>query len=848
MNAMDLLAEVPSTARDLVIGHWPETEPEPLRRRGDAHMAAHEGLLRAADGYAAQAIRTQQTIHGASATGMTERHRVIEQALRDNAAVCAGLGQQCYDVADSTVRLQHLLVVSGIVLGAQLSYDMLLFFRGGGMKAMADRLAAEETMRAAVGRFTAEVAERAAAGALRRAALRGALHAAKIGGLTGAITSAGAQIWDNATGVAHGFDPLSFVELTAGGLLGGMAGAEVGRRLAPSVLRRIGGRATSDLGRVAAHMGGTILIGGAGGAAGGVVGAVPAVIIRHNEIHSLGDLFKVASQAAVTGFAGGFLGGATNSLRAGAHPLTEGGARVAPDAPAALIFERGHRQDPMYLEPGHERSLDIGFYNGHTLNDHVNNHEVRIGRDHDGRVWVHDLQSDGSMRTIIDGEPLSFDEKRYLTSDNVLEFGDVRTRFRLGPEAPIELRLFDDPKIPPVVLAPGERIVLGRGPESPLSEHFTDMSVSAKHAVIFRDMRGHVWVSDEHSGRGTWVENGRLDPDRPVRIHPGDRLRLGEWAGSTQYSREGYDHFGPKPTPVHLNGSHGGGFPLDLRRGGEPILLGRNDPRLPAELPGRQQISPEHVSIGVHPSGRVWIRDEGSANGTSVGGVPIRSGEQVTVHPGDQVSLAHGAYEFIVNYPPLDGGPFVHRLDSNLETIRALRALTEIPHSMFERVTDYLNRMWGGGIVIGRMPVSQMPGVEGLVMANPKGPNENVRWENVGGLWDAVSGRMYIDPKPGTDRYDGNLPWHEFGHAVDDVYQVDGKALRDHPEWRGIHNDLLISISKHKDWWTYCNNRQEAFAEAFAAWRAGMEQLKIFACGNERIALRLREYFDQLLE
>ncbi|WP_169812564.1 FHA domain-containing protein [Nocardia acidivorans] len=843
-----------SSARDLVLGHWPKTEPESLRRDGDAHMAAHGNLLRAADNLAAQSVRTQQTIHGASATGMAERHRAIEQALRDKAAVCENLGQQCYSVADSTVRLQHLLIVSGIVLGAQLTYDMLLFFQGGGMKAMADRLAAEQTMRAMVARFTAEVAERAASGAVRRAALHGALHAAKIGGSTGAITSVGAQIWDNATGVAHGFDALSFVELTAGGLLGGLVGAEVGRRLAPSVLQRIGSRASSDLGRLAAHMGGTMLIGGAGGAAGGVVGAIPAVIIRHNEIHSLGDLFKVARQAAVTGLAGGFLGAATNSLRPGVHPLPGGTAQTAPYTPAALVFVRGHHQDPIYLQPGHERTLDAGFFNGRTQayedGQPVNKNEVRIGRDHDGRIWVHDLQSDGSLRTMIDGEPLSFNEKRYLTADTVLEFGDVTSRVRLGPEAPIELRLFDDPKIPPVMLAPGERLVLGRGPESPLSEHFTDMSISAQHAVIYRDERGHVWISDEHSRSGTWVEshNKKLDPGRPVRIHPGDRFSMGEWAGSAQYSREGIEHPDPRPTPVHVNSPHGG-FPLEVKRGGDPVLLGRDDPRLPAELPGRQQISPRHLSIGVHPSGRVWIRDEGSANGTTVGGVPIRSGEQVTVNPGDTVSLANGAYEFILNYPPPAGGPFIHRLDSLTETMRALNSLAQIQYPIFERVTDHFNEAHNGVLVFGRMPVTEMPGAESVVRNFPEGPGKGRGWNEVAGMYDPNSRRLYVDSTfVRGDWSDGLLVWHEFGHAASHAYGSDDVSLHDQQQWAAIHNDMMISISKHAGWDDYYDSRTESFAEAFSAWMVGPEQLKIFARGDARIAERLRDYFEKTFE
>ncbi|MFF2554660.1 hypothetical protein ACFVUS_26910 [Nocardia sp. NPDC058058] len=81
-------------------------------------------------------------------------------------------------------------------MGAQLTYDTLPFSQGGGMKALSDRLTAAASMRAAVKAFTAEIAEQAAASAAQRIALHGALHVAKVGVRTCAVTSVDAQVWD----------------------------------------------------------------------------------------------------------------------------------------------------------------------------------------------------------------------------------------------------------------------------------------------------------------------------------------------------------------------------------------------------------------------------------------------------------------------------------------------------------------------------------------------------------------------------------------------------------------------------------------------------------------------------
>ncbi|MGW4330321.1 WXG100-like domain-containing protein [Nocardia sp. NPDC004573] len=331
MDSSGLLAEVPSAVRELVLGHWPETDVDGMRRSGDAYLVASGELNTSADRYEVEAAGAEQAVEGATSTALAERHRVVVQSMRDQAAVCQSLGKQCHDVADSAVQTQHLLIAMGIALAAQLAYDALLFFQGGGATALIDRIEAERAMAAAAARLTAEVGERAAAGAAQRAALHTAVHAAKIGLLTSAAISGGAQLWDLQDGVRDKFDVGAFLEMLLGGVVGGVAGAEVGRRLAPRVLGWTRGTAVTPSGRLAAHLGGTMLLGGAGGLAGGLAGAVPSVLIHLDEIHSLGDLFKMVRESAITGFGSGFVGAAGSAIRV--HTAGRNTVRSESDTP-----------------------------------------------------------------------------------------------------------------------------------------------------------------------------------------------------------------------------------------------------------------------------------------------------------------------------------------------------------------------------------------------------------------------------------------------------------------------------------------------------------------------------------
>ncbi|MFD8248495.1 FHA domain-containing protein [Nocardia sp. NPDC059691] len=1595
MDASGLLAEVPSAVRELVLGHWPETDIDGMRRNGDAYLVAAGELNDSADRYEGEAGRTEQAVQGATSTALADRHRVVVKSMRDQAAVCQSLGKQCHDVADSSVQTQHLLLAMGIALAAQLAYDALLFFQGGGAKALIDRIEAEQAMAAAAARLTAEVGERAVAGAAQRAALHGAVHAAKVGLLTSAAISGGAQLWDLKDGVRDKFDVGAFLEMLLGGVVGGVAGAEVGRRLAPRVLGWARGRAVSQRGRLAAHMGGTMLLGGAGGVTGGLAGAVPSVLIHMDEIHSLGDLFKMVREAAITGFGSGFVGAAGSAIRvhtagrtamrsegdtprlglrhwefasrinellssgepprvetierfstegksarvverlvfhdgtevihkvvsdplhahaeflsslvgdavgarvpavhvigdhvymevvpgtvaadtyprsafpqdvvsgpagmrqgvmdvliripdrngdnwmvdpdgnvwgidhsrafenftdaqysvgpfaenflrygdtneilwndhaltrpelleirqrveelspvfyaaghrdwydgmlqrmtaleehaagggdagrgvlppvspqspgsapgitpgdgravsvtprqdrppgadafagngrpptprgqvdgsavaprgrrdqppalprnadgplvrqeeltprvpvdetsdgrpvgddsrvpdesrprppvdetdpagrqsaadeapatheeptphtrtdeptydgpptrpqprvqlheqsvsqdrytlAGAPPpagltghyrhpdggyvdvvltgpegariplrlipgqeyvfgrgqgalleqvandrvsrrhatlkvddqghvmlrdensmngtfvdgkqlaggqwvriydgqevllsrdlelgvtferqtaevrlfgddgptftlhrgrevdlgrglihpeatgritvssrhatigmdedgrvwirdagstngtrvngdlLAEGekrtlapgdavrfggyrgeaqfipldaaldaspvhvrfgvgtdatsvrlepgrpviigtgesspfasqlrgirgigeqhatlgldhdgrlwirdhrgsegvwinGDRIAPNQrvtlsegdnvglgpdyvgtarigseeppqlpPAELRFEQRRQKLPIRLEPGQEVSVDVSALNGHAMVIGRPGRQVIVGRDLDGGIWVLDRVHDGWNPLRVNDEIVPEGQKRYLNAEDEVKFGDVSTRLRFGEEPPLELRLSDDENVPPLTLRRGEQVVLGRGTDSPLSDQLTDTSVSRRHAVIYRDEFGTLWLRDEHSTRGTWVDNIKVDPDQgPVRLRPGDQVRLGDWIGAARFE-DGYGQAPPRPLAVKLNNSLGD-VSLDLVRGGEPVLLGRDGTGIPSGLSRADRISRRHASIGTYPSGRVWIRDEGSTHHTYVNGEEIAPGTKVMLHPGDQVRLAD-VYEFTVAYPPADGGAFVNIIDQTPETGQMVTDLARVPSHIYARVSEHMNAVAGGGIVIGNRPLLQLPGTESLAGSTPYGRKAGTSWNTVQGVYMGGPRRLVINSggRSGSE----NVVFHEFGHAADAAYGTGGRWLSDTQEWRDLHASMLQSIGKKHKWNDYYNRRCEAFAEAFTAWMHGdIKQLRKFALGNDQIARQLKDYFDRV--
>ncbi len=188
----------------------------------------------------------------------------------------------------------------------------------------------------------------------------------------------------------------------------------------------------------------------------------------------------------------------------------------------------------------------------------------------------------------------------------------------------------------PVLLRPGVALVAGRDPTVDLS--LADPDVSRQHAVL--EERDGAWrVRDLDSGNGTFV-NGRRVQDRALK--PGDEIRFG------RSSR--YRFFVDVPIPAwrsflyslvrHELVPRAEGTPeAPVPVGTAPVLVGRGD-RADLRLPV-SQVSELHARLETR-SGRPWVHDHRSRNGTWV------NGDRVTeqrLRPGDEVAFADQAFD-----------------------------------------------------------------------------------------------------------------------------------------------------------------------------------------------------------
>ncbi|WP_328392430.1 FHA domain-containing protein [Nocardia sp. NBC_00416] len=526
-----------------------------------------------------------------------------------------------------------------------------------------------------------------------------------------------------------------------------------------------------------------------------------------------------------------------------------GGEPVHP--PAVVHFAPELRLPPIRLSPGQEIPVPVRYFVGDSnlrgdqaQHFRVGTREVFVGRDPDGRVWVRDPEPELPPATEVNGRALEAGEKRYIEAADTLKLDGRLSRLEVGAERPLTLRLADDPRVPPLNLRRGEEMVIGRDPISPMADQLTaHRSVSPQHATVLRDQYGNLMLRDNHSERGTYVNGVKVDPAAPpVPLRPGDSVRFGDWVGSAQYA-DGDTPLIPKDLAVKFNSSHGD-LAFDIPRGGEPMVLGRNNSELPSGLPHGDLVSRRHATLGAHPSGRVWIRDEGSQNGTRVNGEMIAPGRQVALHPGDHVDLG-GGYDFTVAFPPPEGGPFVDIMDRTPATKHVIEELARIPHRIYQRVSDHMNAVVGGGIVIGNRPLLDMPGTDQLRGHTPYGRKSGTSWNTVQGVYMGGPRRIVINS--GGDSGSANVVWHEFGHATDAAYGTGGRWLSSGPEWSSLHSDILQRIGGHRKWNSYFDKPSEAFAEAFTAWtHGGRTKLKEFTLGDRVLADRLKAYFDSV--
>lgn len=214
---------------------------------------------------------------------------------------------------------------------------------------------------------------------------------------------------------------------------------------------------------------------------------------------------------------------------------------------------------------------------------------------------------------------------------------------------------------------------LGRLPDNDIV--LPDALVSGHHAKLVRTPQG--WqVLDLNSSNGTWFKGGRLLPQTPTPLQPGDSLQLGKCSltltgpvaasapplqtpsieGLPPTTREGQPMpppaappLPPAPPPIFVPPAAAAGVSVVLQvrlaRGGQdehPLLsnevsLGRaddNDIILDGPL-----VSRRHLRLTVDASGQVTAMDLGSLNGTRYNGQPLAARRPVFLRPGDVLQV-----------------------------------------------------------------------------------------------------------------------------------------------------------------------------------------------------------------
>ncbi|WP_147471793.1 FHA domain-containing protein [Nocardia stercoris] len=312
--------ELPPALVTLAAGKFPEGDEDALRERARTlrgHAVTYKSL---AENHAAVVATLPTAMGGAAAVGAAQSGATNTTNLESLADSCSSLADQCDSTADSIEYAKKVIIVTLVLLAAQLAWDALTFFAGGAVEAPAERLAAEEAVELAGKEAVTRVAEAGAAQAARRAAGKTIMRTAGMGAIWGAAPVLGADAWMAVDHHGNGVDwtqlGIATVAGIGGGIAGGLAGSAIGNRLGSVVGRNKGGY----LRHLGVGLAGAVGGGAVGGAVGSVVSLVGnnAVAGAHGQDVGLwhGVGWDSLRDGAVAGIGGGLLGGAAEALRA----------------------------------------------------------------------------------------------------------------------------------------------------------------------------------------------------------------------------------------------------------------------------------------------------------------------------------------------------------------------------------------------------------------------------------------------------------------------------------------------------------------------------------------------------
>src|SRR3954453_19399971 len=158
-------------------------------------------------------------------------------------------------------------------------------------------------------------------------------------------------------------------------------------------------------------------------------------------------------------------------------------------------------------------------------------------------------------------------------------------------------------------------------------------AVSGRHCRLTGEP-GRLFLEDLRSTNGTFVNGGRLTPERPVPLGPDDVVPLGSHALDLR--------------GVLARIEEGALAPLEFL--GQAIVIGRSSAC--ARVVERPMVSSRHARL-FEQAGEILIEDLGSANGTSVNGKRID--RATAVRSGDTIGL--GSYTLSLTVPGPEPSP-----------------------------------------------------------------------------------------------------------------------------------------------------------------------------------------------
>ena len=233
---------------------------------------------------------------------------------------------------------------------------------------------------------------------------------------------------------------------------------------------------------------------------------------------------------------------------------------------------------------------------------------------------------------------------------------------KLTPEAKVNLGIGGEQLD---LAAGGPALSVGRSHQQTLgadNSPFNNKNVSRSHAVVNREADGRVFITDNNSSNGTYIQRNGSNRWEAVtsktEVQPGDRVMLGGTSDtpSVAWDADPAKRYGtelklftsaPAKVEAVANKIDFGGMQLRVEADGTPLEIGRNHQRDALEDVAspyfNRNVSREHLQLTKDASGKLYAKDKGSTYGTYIMRANTDKWEALVgtqeIKPGDRLML-----------------------------------------------------------------------------------------------------------------------------------------------------------------------------------------------------------------